>query len=169
MPKIDENTVISEPGTYYVYAKSGETKNYEENRSATVALTVTEPAAASVTKADGTDGGTYKTLPAALNAAQDGDTVKLLADHTTNWSDVEGGEYATLAVIKKTLTLDLNGMTVDYLTVGEVVPDEEGGILESYDGNLTVADNAQGGQRRQNQKPRICKRFTGDSGRPDWR
>ena len=145
MPKIDENTAISEPGTYYVYAKSGETNNYEENRSATVALTVTEPAAASVTKADGTVSGTYKTLPAALDAAQDGDTVKLLADHTTNWSDVEASEYATLAVVKKTLTLDLNGMTVDYLTVGDVVPDEEGGILESYDGNLTVADNAQGG------------------------
>ena len=145
VPKIDENTAISEAGTYYVYAKTAETKNYEEDRSATVALTVTEPAAASVTKADGTDGGTYKTLPAALDAAQDGDTVKLLADHTTNWSDVEGGEYATLAVVKKTLTLDLNGMTVDYLTVGEVVPDEEGGILDSYDGNLTVVDNAQGG------------------------
>ena len=145
MPKIDENTAISVPGTYYVYAKSGGTKNYEEERSATVELTVTEPAAASVTKADGTDGGTYKTLPAALDAAQDGDTVKLLADHTTNWSDVEAGEYATLAVVKKTLTLDLNGMTVDYLTVGDVVPDEAGGILHSYDGNLTVVDNIQGG------------------------
>ena len=145
MPKIDENTAISEPGTYYVYAKSGETTNYEEERSATVELTVNEPAAASVTKADGTVSGTYKTLPAALDAAQNGDTVKLLADHTTNWSDVEAGEYATLAVVRKTLTLDLNGMTVDYLTVGDVVPDEEGGILESYDGNLTVADNAQGG------------------------
>lgn len=145
MPKIDENTAISEPGTYYVYAKSAETTNYEEDRSATVELTVTEPAAASVTKADGTVSGTYKTLPAALNAAQDGDTVKLLADHTTNWSDVEAGEYATLAVVRKTLTLDLNGMTVDYLTVGDVVPDEEGGILESYDGNLTVVDNIQGG------------------------
>ena len=43
------------------------------------------------------------------------------------------------------MTLDLNGMTVDYLTVGEVVPDEEGGILDSYDGNLTVVDNIQGG------------------------
>ena len=145
MPKIDENTAISEPGTYYVYAKSGATKNYEEERSETVELTVNEPAAASVTKADGTDGGTYKTLPAALDAAQDGDTVKLLADHTTNWSDVEASEYATLAVVRKTLTLDLNGMTVDYLTVGDVVPDEAGGIIDSYDGNLTVVDNAQGG------------------------
>ena len=144
VPAIDESTAISEPGTYYVYAKTGETKNYEEDRSETVELTVTEPAAASVTKADGTDGGTYTTLPAALDAAQNGDTVKLLADHTTNWSDVEAGEYATLAVVRKTLTLDLNGMTVDYLTVGDVVPDEEGGILESYDGNLTVVDNIQG-------------------------
>ena len=144
VPAIHENTAISEPGTYYVYAKTAETTNYEEERSATVALTVTEPAAASVTKADGTVSGTYKTLPAALDAAQDGDTVKLLADHTTNWSDVEAGDEQ-MAVVKKTLTLDLNGMTVDYLTVGDVVPDEAGGILESYDGNLTVVDNAQGG------------------------
>ena len=40
MPKIDENTAISEPGTYYVYAKTGETKNYEEERSTTAELTV---------------------------------------------------------------------------------------------------------------------------------
>ena len=147
MPKIDENTAISEPGTYYVYAKSAETTNYEEDRSATVELTVNEAVveAASITKADGMDGGTYESLPAALNAAQDGDTVKLLADHTTNWSDVEAGEYATLAVVRKTLTLDLNGMTVDYLTVGDVVSDGEGGILDSYDGNLTVVENVQGG------------------------
>ena len=147
MPKIDENTAISEPGTYYVYAKTGETTNYKEERSTTVELTVNEAVveAASVTKADGTDGGTYESLPAALDAAQDGDTVKLLANHTTNWSDVEAGEYATLAVVKKTLTLDLNLCTVDYLVVGDVVPDEEGGILDSYDGNLTVVENVQGG------------------------
>ena len=52
VPAIDENTAISDPGTYYVYAKTAETKNYKEDRSATVALTVNEPAAASVTKAD---------------------------------------------------------------------------------------------------------------------
>ena len=146
MPKIDENTAISEPGTYYVYAKTGETTNYKEERSTTVELTVNEAVveAASITKADGMDGGTYESLPAALNAAQDGDTVKLLADHTTNWDNVDAGDEQ-MAVIRKTLTLDLNGMTVDYLTVGEVVSDEEGGILDSYDGNLTVVDNIQGG------------------------
>ena len=145
MPKINENTAISEPGTYYVYAKTGETKNYKEERSTTAELTVTEAVveAASVTKADGTV-GTYTTLPAALDAAQDGDTVKLLANHTTNWDNVDAGDEQ-MAVVRKTLTLDLNGMTVDYLTVGDVVPDEEGGILESYDGNLTVVDNIQGG------------------------
>ena len=102
VPKIDENTAISEPGTYYVYAKTGETKNYKEERSATVELTVSEPVveAASVTRADGTDGGTYESLPAALNAARDGDTVKLLADVTTT-SEIE--------VDRGTFTIDLNG------------------------------------------------------------
>ena len=103
MPKIDENTAISEPGTYYVYAKTSETKNYKENRSATVALTVTEPAAASVTKADGTVSGTYESLPAALNAAQDGDTVTLL-------SDVDLGE--TYVTIDKSITFDLGDKTL---------------------------------------------------------
>ena len=103
MPAIDGNTAISEPGTYYVYAKSGKTKNYEEDRSATVELTVTEPAAASVTKADGTVSGTYKTLPAALDAAQDGDTVKLL-------SDVDLGE--TYVTIDKSITFDLGSKTL---------------------------------------------------------
>ena len=105
MPKIDENTAISEPGTYYVYAKTGETKNYKEERSATVELTVNEPVveAASVTKADGTDGGTYESLPAALNAAQDGDTVTLL-------SDVDLGE--TYVTIDKSITFDLGDKTL---------------------------------------------------------
>ena len=104
MPKIDESTAISEPGTYYVYAKTGETKNYEEERSTTAELTVNEAVveAASVTKADGADGGTYESLPAALNAAQNGDTVTLL-------SDVDLGETLT---INKSITFDLGGKTL---------------------------------------------------------
>lgn len=105
MPAIDENTAISKPGTYYVYAKTGETKNYEEERSTTAELTVNEAVveAASVTKADGTDGGTYASLPAALDAAQDGDTVKLL-------SDVDLGE--TYVTIDKSITFDLGSKTL---------------------------------------------------------
>ena len=149
MPKIDENTAISDPGTYYVYAKTGETKNYEEDRSATVELTVNEAVveAASVTKADGTDGGTYKSLPAALNAAQNGDTVKLLANHVTDadalnalGEDFTFEQYASIVpVVTKTLTLDLNHKTVDYLEVGFTETNEETQKKETLaTGNLTV-------------------------------
>ena len=149
MPKIDENTAISDPGTYYVYAKTGETKNYEEDRSATVELTVNEAVveAASVTKADGTDGGTYKSLPAALAAAQDGDTVKLLTNHVTDadalnalGEDFTFEQYASIVpVVTKTLTLDLNHKTVDYLEVGFSETNEETQKKETLaTGNLTV-------------------------------
>lgn len=102
-----------------------------------------DPEVASVIRVNGTTTN-YATLPAALNEARDGDTVKLLENHTTNWSNVEAGEEQ-MAVVKTRITLDLNGNTVDYLVVGEVVPDEEGGILESYDGNLTVKRSLSGG------------------------
>ncbi len=149
MPKIDENTAISDPGTYYVYAKTAETTNYEEDRSATVELTVNEAVveAASITKADGTDGGTYKSLPAALNAAQDGDTVKLLANHVTDadalnalGEDFTFEQYASIVpVVTKTLTLDLNHKTVDYLEVGFSETNEETQKKETLaTGNLTV-------------------------------
>ena len=153
VPKIDENTAISEPGTYYVYAKTGETKNYKEERSATVELTVNEPVveAASVTRADGTDGGTYESLPAALNAAQDGDTIKLLASHVTDadalnalGEDFTFEQYASIVpVVTKTLTLDLNHKTVDYLEVGFSETNEETQKKETLaTGNLTVTGEA---------------------------
>ena len=153
MPKIDENTAISDPGTYYVYAKTAETTNYEEDRSATVELTVNEAVveAASITKADGTDGGTYKSLPAALNAARDGDTVKLLTNHVTDADALNAlGEnftfeqYASIVpVVTKTLTLDLNHKTVDYLEVGFTETNEETQKKETLaTGNLTVTGEA---------------------------
>jgi len=153
MPKIDENTAISDPGTYYVYAKTAETTNYEEDRSATVELTVNEAVveAASVTKADGTDGGTYESLPAALNAARDGDTVKLLANHVTDadalnalGEDFTFEQYASIVpVVTKTLTLDLNHKTVDYLEVGFTETNEETQKKETLaTGNLTVTGEA---------------------------
>ena len=153
MPKIDENTAISDPGTYYVYAKTAETTNYEEDRSATVELTVNEAVveAASITKADGTDGGTYKSLPAALNAAQNGDTVKLLANHVTDadalnalGEDFTFEQYASIVpVVTKTLTLDLNHKTVDYLEVGFTETNEETQKKETLaTGNLTVTSEA---------------------------
>ena len=153
VPEINENTAISEPGTYYVYAKTGETTNYKEERSTTVELTVNEAVveAASITKADGMDGGTYESLPAALNAAQDGDTVKLLTNHVTDADALNAlGENFTLEqyasivpVVTKTLTLDLNHKTVDYLEVGFTETNEETQKKETLaTGNLTVTGEA---------------------------
>ena len=101
VPAIDENTAISEPGTYYVYAKTAETTNYEEDRSATVALTVSNDVA-SVTTSSGVTNN-YTSLDDALNAAQDGDTVTLL-------SDVDLGE--TYVTISKSITFDLGSKTL---------------------------------------------------------
>ena len=134
VPAIDENTAISEPGTYYVYAKSSETKNYEEERSETVELTVIEPVveAASVTRADGTDGGTYESLPAALNAAQDGDTVTMLTtskdDDTISFCrDAEGKP------VEKTVTLMMNGQSLSF---------EGASPLHIQSGKLIIGDDA---------------------------
>ena len=158
IPKIDKNTAVSsldEEGnnTYYIYTKTGETRNYNEGISNVVELTVNEAAveAASITRADGTDGGTYKSLPAALNAAQDGDTVKLLANHVTDadalnalGEDFTFEQYASIVpVVTKTLTLDLNHKTVDYLEVGFSETNEETQEKETLaTGNLTVTGEA---------------------------
>ena len=158
IPAIDENTAVSsldEEGnnTYYVYAKTGETRNYNENISNVVELTVNEAAveAASITRADGTDGGTYGSLPAALNAAQDGDTVTMLANHVTDadalnalGEDFTFEQYASIVpVVTKTLTLDLNHKTVDYLEVGFTETNEETQKKETLaTGNLTVTGEA---------------------------
>lgn len=101
VPAIDENTAISDPGTYYVYAKTAETTNYEEDRSATVALTVSNDVA-SVTTSSGVTNN-YTSLDDALDAAQDGDTVTLL-------SDVDLGE--TYVTIDKSITFDLGSKTL---------------------------------------------------------
>lgn len=102
-----------------------------------------DPEAASVISVNGTTTN-YATLPAALNAARDGDTVNLLENHTTNWGDVKAGKEQ-MAVVRTRITLDLNGNTVDYLVVSEVISNEEGRILDSYDGNLTVQSSQSGG------------------------
>ena len=122
IPKIDENTAISEPGTYYVYAKTGATQNYEEERSTTVELTVSNDVA-SVTTSNGVTNN-YTSLDDALDAAKDGDTVTLL-------SDVDLGE--TYVTISKSITFDLNGKT---LSSSEAWLDY--GVLVVKDATVTV-------------------------------
>ena len=99
IPAINENTAISEPGTYYVYAKTGATQNYEEERSTTVELTVSNDVA-SVMTSDGVITN-YTSLDDALDAVKDGDTITLLSDAAvTRWHS-----------LSTAFTLELNGKT----------------------------------------------------------
>ena len=133
--KIDEETP---GGTYTLFVH--ELGNTSVQASATITVTGL-PDAAEV------NGKQYKSLPRALDAAQDGDTVKLLADHVTDadalnalGEDFTFEQYASIVpVVTKTLTLDLNHKTVDYLEVGFSETNEETQKKETLaTGNLTV-------------------------------
>lgn len=133
--KIDEETP---GGTYTLFVH--ELGNTSVQASATITVTGL-PDAAEV------NGKQYKSLPRALAAAQNGDTVKLLADHVTDadalnalGEDFTFEQYASIVpVVTKTLTLDLNHKTVDYLEVGFSETNEETQKKETLaTGNLTV-------------------------------
>ena len=133
--KIDEETP---GGTYTLFVH--EVGNTSVQASATITVTGLQDAAE-------VNGKQYKSLPRALNAARDGDTVKLLANHVTDADALNAlGEnftfeqYASIVpVVTKTLTLDLNHKTVDYLEVGFSETNEETQKKETLaTGNLTV-------------------------------
>ena len=81
---------------------------------------------------------TYSTLPEAVDAAQDGDTIKLLADYKTVKSAGEEEDDVGLT-ITKSVTLDLNGYKMDYFRVAQV-DEKTNEVLTS--GNLTVEDTS---------------------------
>lgn len=137
--KIDEETP---GGTYTLFVH--EVGNTSVQASATITVTGLQDAAE-------VNGKQYKSLPRALNAARDGDTVKLLANHVTDADALNAlGEnftfeqYASIVpVVTKTLTLDLNHKTVDYLEVGFSETNEEKQKKETLaTGNLTVTSEA---------------------------
>ena len=137
--KIDEETP---GGTYTLFVH--EVGNTSVQASATITVTGLQDAAE-------VNGKQYKSLPRALNAARDGDTVKLLADHVTDadalnalGEDFTFEQYASIVpVVTKTLTLDLNHKTVDYLEVGFTETNEETQKKETLEtGNLTVTGEA---------------------------
>ena len=137
--KIDEETP---GGTYTLFVH--EVGNTSVQASATITVTGLQDAAE-------VNGKQYKSLPRALNAARDGDTVKLLANHVTDADALNAlGEnftfeqYASIVpVVTKTLTLDLNHKTVDYLEVGFTETNEETQKKETLaTGNLTVTGEA---------------------------
>ena len=138
VPAIDGNTAISEPGIYYVYAKTAATQNYEEDRSATVALTVSAcdhggaegfdksattcpdcgVAAVAETALSNGEGRRFADLQTAIDADRDGgSTLKLLADVTGNYT-IDGTKDTGLELnghsIKGTVTV--KGIKGDYIT-----------------------------------------------------
>ena len=112
----DENVAVTlekaEDGTYTVSAKidaETPTRDYtlyvhEVNNSfvqakATIHVTALTPVAE-------VNGKRYALLNNAFAAANDGDTVTMLANHTTDWDAVDAGDESTLAIVTKKLTLD---------------------------------------------------------------
>lgn len=73
----------------------------------------------------------YATFAEAFDAAQAGETIKLLNDVT----------LAEKLTIKKAVTLDLNGCTLS-----ETVTDNYGALYVGTAGNLTITDSAEGGK-----------------------
>ncbi len=152
----DENVAVTleraEDGTYTVSAKidaETPTRDYtlyvhEVNNSfvqakATIHVTALTPVAE-------VNGKRYALLNNAFAAANDGDTVTMLANHTTDWEAVDAGDESTLAIVTKKLTLDLNGKTVDHLMVGDIAFDEETQTITAvYPGYLTVMSSREGG------------------------
>ena len=103
------------------------------------------PAPAWAAEADAPEGGAaqigetvYSTLPEAVTAAQDGDTIKLLADYKT--AEGAGDEEESGLTITKSVTLNLNGHGMDDFRVVQVNDAAE--TLPS--GNLTVEDTSAG-------------------------
>ena len=115
----------------------GITKN--ENGS----FTAVDGMTAQILDKDGNSVNAYSTLAEAVAAAQDGQTVRLLADVEQN----------TQLIINKSITLDLNGKTIKISGyTAEKAP-------VSVKGNLTIQDSSEA------QTGKICSDYTGTAGR----
>lgn len=95
---------------------------------------------------------TYSTLPEAVNAAKDGDTIKLLADYKT--AEGASEEEDDGLTITKSVTLDLNGHGMDDFRVAQINDAAE--TLPS--GNLTVEDTNAEKNRKSHWDDRTCGR-----------
>ena len=115
----------------------GITKN--ENGS----FTAVDGMTAQILDKDGNSVNAYSTLAEAVAAAQDGQTVRLLADVEQN----------TQLIINKSITLDLNGKTIK---ISGYTAEK---AQVSVKGNLTIQDSSEA------QTGKICSDYTGTAGR----
>ncbi len=114
-------------------------KVYDSNYNMTEFTVTPSSKVVQIMKADGTvSDTTYETLAEAINAASEGDTVKLLKNIT----------LSEKLVISKTVTLDLNGKTVTRdMSAESASPANNTGNLFQIEstGDLTVKDTAGSG------------------------
>lgn len=154
VPAIDGNTAISEPGIYYVYAKTAATQNYEEDRSATVALTVS---ACDHGGAEGFDKNAttcpYCNAPAvaetALNNGEGNRLQRRFADlQTALDADRDGGaELTLLADVTGDYTidgtqdtgLDLNGHSIKGTVTVKAAAGSKTTTLSNTENTTTVS------------------------------
>ena len=122
------NNTAEGKGTSFVAAGYVSTKGADGN------FVVTEVKVAEV------NGVAYATLSEAIAAANAGDTVKLIANFTT---DATKTEAADRLIVKKSITLDLNGYT---MTIpAELEQTNNWAAFYINDGTLTVKDSSEGG------------------------
>ena len=119
--KIAEETPT---GDYTLYVH--EVENSFVQATATIHVTGKDPVA-EVIHPGATEGTKYFSLSAALNAAQDGDTIELLTDVT-----------GTTVVINNQFIFDLNGHSVDTLSVDAKATIKDSGTTKGRIGKVTV-------------------------------
>lgn len=116
---------------------AGITKNEDGSFTAVDGMT------AQILDKDGNSVNAYNTLADAVAAAQDGQTVRLLADVEQN----------TQLIINKSITLELNGKTIK---ISGYTAEK---AQVSVKGNLTIQDSSEA------QTGKICSDYTGTAGR----
>lgn len=121
--KIAEETPT---GDYTLYVH--EVENNFVQATATIHVTGKDPVA-EVIHPGATEGTKYFSLSAALNAAQDGDTIELLTDVT-----------GTTVVINNQFIFDLNGHSVDALSVDAKATIKDSGTTKGRIGKVTVSN-----------------------------
>ena len=106
-------------------------------------FTAVDGMTAQILDKDGNSVKAYSTLAEAVAAAEDGQTVRLLADVEQN----------TQLIINKSITLDLNGKTIK---ISGYTAEK---AQVSVKGNLTIQDSSEA------QTGKICSDYTGTAGR----
>ena len=112
------NNLAEGAGTVFTAPGVGITKNEDGSFTAAAGMT------AQILDKDGNSVKACATLQAAIDAAQDGETVTLLADATED------------VVINKNITLDLGGKTLTNTNAGKATISVQGGTVTVKNGNV---------------------------------